>query len=79
MISAPALRSAATFSSARAAVPVMIAPAWPMRLPGGAVPPTMRAATGLRISALMILGGLLLLGPADLADEHDSVGVRDLR
>jgi deoxyribonuclease-1-like protein len=39
--------SAAIFSSAVPLPPEMIAPAWPIRLPGGAVRPAMNAATGL--------------------------------
>ena len=73
---APARSSALIFSSARAALPVMIAPACPMRRPGGALRPTMRAATGLLNSASDVLGGFLLLRAADLADEYDAVGLR---
>src|SRR4029450_4302471 len=36
-----------SFSCAVPLPPEMIAPAWPMRLPGGAVCPAMNAATGL--------------------------------
>ena len=42
----PASRSAAIFSAAVPLPPLMMAPAWPMRLPGGAVWPAMKAATG---------------------------------
>src|SRR5262245_59238364 len=42
----PAAASAAFFSAAVPLPPAMIAPAWPMRLPGGAVAPAMNAATG---------------------------------
>ena len=35
------------FSSAVPAEPEMIAPAWPMRRPGGAVWPAMKPTTGL--------------------------------
>ena len=47
MIQAPASLSAAILYSAVALSPVMIAPAWPMRLPAGADAPTTNAATGL--------------------------------
>ena len=43
----PAASSAAILSAALPEPPEMIAPAWPMRLPGGAVWPAMNAATGL--------------------------------
>src|SRR5262249_23377718 len=43
---APASASAAIFSTAVPLPPEMMAPAWPMRLPGGAVCPAMNAATG---------------------------------
>src|SRR5690606_18559561 len=43
----PAARRAFILSSAVPLPPLMMAPAWPMRLPGGAVRPAMNAATGL--------------------------------
>ena len=43
----PAPSSAAILSSALPEPPEMIAPAWPIRLPGGAVWPAMNAAIGL--------------------------------
>ena len=43
----PAASRAAILSLARPLPPAMIAPAWPMRLPGGAFWPAMKAATGL--------------------------------
>src|SRR6185369_2159315 len=42
----PAAWSASTFEAAVPAPPEMIAPAWPMRLPSGAVRPAMNAALG---------------------------------
>ena len=42
----PASRMAAIFSAAVPLPPLMMAPAWPMRLPGGAVCPAMKPATG---------------------------------
>ena len=39
---------AAILSAAVPLPPLMMAPAWPMRLPGGAVCPAMKAVTGLR-------------------------------
>ncbi len=46
---APASRRAAIFSDAVPIPPEMMAPACPMRLPGGAVVPAMKAATGFVI------------------------------
>ena len=43
----PAAVSAAIFSAAVPCPPAMIAPAWPIRRPGGAVWPAMKATTGL--------------------------------
>ena len=43
---APASSSAFIFSAAVPLPPAMIAPAWPMRRPGGAVWPQMNATTG---------------------------------
>ena len=45
-INAPAFSNDFTFDEARAAVPVIIAPACPIRLPGGAVCPTISDITG---------------------------------
>jgi hypothetical protein len=42
----PACSSAAYFSFAVPLPPEMIAPAWPMRRPGGAVAPAMKPTTG---------------------------------
>src|SRR5207253_10818933 len=50
---APASSSAFIFSAAVPLPPAMIAPAWPMRRPGGAVWPQMNATTGFFIWALM--------------------------
>ena len=49
----PAAFSAAIFSAAVPVPPEMIAPAWPIRLPGGAVCPAMKPTTGLVTCALM--------------------------
>ena len=43
----PAALSAATLSAAVPLPPEMMAPAWPMRLPGGAWRPAIKAETGL--------------------------------
>ena len=75
MMVAPASRKARILASAVALSPVMIAPACPMRLPGGAEAPTTRAAIGLVNSAPMIGGGVLLHVSADLADQDHGVGV----
>ena len=48
----PAAVSASIFSLAVPLPPEMIAPAWPMRRPGGAVWPAMKAATGFFMCAL---------------------------
>src|SRR5215216_1302218 len=52
-ITAPASDSAAFFDAAVPVLPAMIAPAWPIRRPGGAVLPAMKATTGLRTCSLM--------------------------
>ena len=49
----PASRIAAILAAAEPLEPETMAPAWPMRRPGGAVVPAMKPATGLRTSALM--------------------------
>ena len=49
----PAFWNARIFSAAVPEPPEMIAPAWPMRLPGGAVWPAMNATTGLVTFFLM--------------------------
>ena len=53
----------------------MMAPAWPMRRPGGAVCPAMKATIGFVTLSLGEGGGLLLGGAADLADHDDGVGL----
>ena len=74
----PAASSAARFDFAVPAPPEMIAPAWPIRRPGGAVRPAMNDAIGLRTSRADERRRLLLLLAADLADEDDRLGVRVL-
>src|SRR5439155_1565360 len=49
----PAARNASIFSAAVPRPPAMMAPAWPMRFPFGAVCPAMKATTGFRACALM--------------------------
>ncbi len=44
----PAFSSAANLAAAVPLPPLMMAPAWPMRLPAGAEAPAMNATTGLR-------------------------------
>ena len=72
----PAASNAAIFSAAVPLPPEMIAPAWPMRLPGR------RGLAGderhhrLAHVALDELRRLLLVAAADLADQHDRLGVR---
>src|SRR5881392_1090293 len=53
----------------------MIAPAWPMRRPGGAVCPAMNPTTGFFTLALIHSAALLGVA-ADFADHNDGVGVR---
>src|SRR5206468_5474983 len=52
-IVAPAALSASFFAAAVPAAPTMIAPAWPILRPGGAVAPAMNATTGFFISLAM--------------------------
>ena len=75
MMLAPASRKALILASAVALSPVMIAPACPIRLPGGAEAPTTSAEMGLVNSAADIGGGVLLHVAADLPDQHHGVGV----
>ena len=63
--------SAAILDSAVPSPPLMIAPAWPMRRPGGAVRPAMNATTGFFTCLLHERGGGFLVGAADLADHDD--------
>ena len=72
----PAFSSAANFSSAVPLPPEMIAPAWPMRLPGGAVTPAMKPTTGFFTSRLMNSAASSSAGAADLADHDDAFGLR---
>ena len=65
---------ASYFSFAVPVPPLMIAPAWPMRRPGGAVCPAMKPTTGLRTCADE-LRGLLFGVAADFADHDDGVRV----
>ena len=71
----PASSSATRLDSAVPAPPEMMAPAWPMRRPGGAVRPAMKAAIGLRTSRAQKAAARLLLLAADLADHHDRLGL----
>ena len=71
----PAAAMASYFSFAVPVPPLMIAPAWPMRRPGGAVCPAMKPTTGLCTFLLDELGGLLFGVAADFADHDDGVRV----
>ena len=71
----PAAVSAAIFSAAVPLPPAMIAPAWPMRRPGGAVWPAMKPTTGFLKLRLDPGGGFFFGAAADLADHDDGVGV----
>ncbi len=68
-------RNTAILSLAAPLPPEMIAPAWPMRLPGGAVWPAIKATTGLGNASTNISGGLFFLAAADFTDQHDRVGL----
>ena len=72
--SMPASSRAATFSAAVPLPPEMMAPAWPMRLPGGAVRPAMNAATGFVTFCLHERGGLFFGRAADFAHHEDRFG-----
>ena len=76
----PAASMAAILSSAPPLPPEMMAPAWPMRRPGGAVRPAMKPTIGflrpLLASSLMNCGRVLLGRAADLADHDDRLGLR---
>ena len=73
----PAASSAAILSDALPEPPEMIAPAWPIRLPGGAVCPAMNAASGLvNLPGCLEVRGLLLGVAADLAHHQHGLGLR---
>ena len=59
--------------------PLMIAPAWPMRRPGGAVCPAMKPTTGFFTCFLMNSAAIFFGVAADFADHHDRVRVADRR
>ena len=67
----PAASIAAILSEALPDPPEMIAPAWPMRRPGGAVCPAMNPTTGFFTLALMYCGRGLFGVTADFADHDD--------
>ena len=72
----PAASSALTFSAAVPRPPEMIAPAWPIRFPSGAVRPAMKAAMGTprRCSAAHAAASSSAR-PADLPDQDDRLGL----
>ena len=72
-IVAPQAASASFLACAVPAAPTMMAPAWPMRRPGGAVLPADEGDDRLLHLVGDELGGLLLGEAADLADEDDGV------
>ena len=72
----PASSMAAILSPALPLEPLMMAPAWPMRLPGGAVSPATKPKTGLGKSLLYESRGPFFRVAPDLADHHHRVGVR---
>ena len=66
----------ASFSCAVPLPPEMIAPAWPMRLPGGAVTPAMKPTTGFFMCSLTQRARVSSSDAADLADHDDRLGLR---
>ena len=72
----PAAFIASIFSAAVPLPPEMMAPAWPMRRPGGAVRPAMKPTTGFLQFALIHAAAVLLGVAADLADHQHGVGLR---
>ena len=80
-VSATAIPASSIASTLAAAVPLppeTMAPAWPMRLPGGAVMPAMKAATGLSTMFFGVGSGFFFRGTLDFADHDDSLGLRIL-
>ena len=72
----PADWSASILCAAVPLPPEMIAPAWPMRRPGGAVAPAMKPTIGFfTLAALEEIGRVLLGAAADLADHDDAFGL----
>src|SRR6202049_1457754 len=77
----PAASIAAVLEAASPLPPEMIAPAWPMRRPGGAVRPAMNPTIGFfrpRLASLLRNSGASTPPPrpADLADHDDRLGCR---
>ncbi len=71
----PAARMALYLSAAVPWPPLMMAPAWPMRRPGGAVCPAIKPTTGFFTFLLDELGGDFFGVASDFADHHDGMGV----
>ncbi len=74
----PASCMAASLSSALPEPPEMIAPACPMRRPGGAVCPAIKPTTGLLHVCLHVSRRGFFRAAADLADHDDGVRIRIL-
>ena len=72
----PAASSASRLACAVPTPPETIAPAWPMRLAGRRREAGDVGEHGLRARLGDVRGRLLLLVAADLADEHDELGLR---
>ena len=74
----PAASITAILSSAPPLPPEMIAPAWPMRRPGGAVRPSDKADNRLLAAAFGLVGdelrGVFLGRAANFADHDDRFG-----
>src|SRR3954471_16515622 len=73
----PALRIASILSPAVPLPPDMIAPAWPMRRPGGAAAPAMKPTIGFLRRGGVFFGAppFFAGGAADLADHDDCLGL----
>ena len=71
----PAAFMAAYLSLAVPWPPEMMAPAWPMRRPGGAVCPAMKPTTGFFMLALIHAAASFFSVAADFADQNHGVSV----
>ena len=71
----PAASMARILSGAAPEPPEMIAPAWPMRRPGGAVCPAINPTTGFFTLAADVGRRRLFRVAADFADHHDGVRI----
>ena len=72
----PAFSKAANLPAAVPCPPEAMAPAWPMRLPSGALAPAMKPTTGLVTCCGNELGRFFLGASADFTDHDDAQGLR---